>query len=214
MASHLIEEPETSKSKNKPVRKIIMYLGYILLGLVILSFLLYKCITRRRRDGNKDREASRNKEQDVVDANKRASSDAHSTDNKPSTSRPDDSIVTTSNDSQSMVSNSLVVVTTSPVKGLRFDDLLGAQAELLGRGRFGSVYKVLLEDGSNYAVKRVKEWHISSEEFRSRMEKVIQAKHTNVLPPLAFYCAHQEKLVVYEYQPFGSLLKLLQGIDH
>lgn len=114
-----------------------------------------------------------------------------------------------------MVSTSLVVVTTSPVMGLKFDDLLRSQAaELLGRGRFGSVYKVLLEDGSNFAKKRIKEWHISSEEFRSRMEKVIQAKHTNVLPPLAFYCAHQEKLVVYEYQPFGSLLKLLQGIDH
>jgi hypothetical protein len=31
------------------------------------------------------------------------------------------------------------------------------------------------------------------------------------LPPVAFYCSKQEKLLVYEYQQNGSLFKLLHG---
>ncbi|KAF2282908.1 hypothetical protein GH714_043328 [Hevea brasiliensis] len=46
-----------------------------------------------------------------------------------------------------VASSSLVVLTSSLVNELRFDDLLRAPAELLGRGKHGSLYKVLLNDG-------------------------------------------------------------------
>ncbi|CAD6219509.1 unnamed protein product [Miscanthus lutarioriparius] len=96
-------------------------------------------------------------------------------------------------------------------KELRFEDLLKSPAELLGRGRFGSSYKVVVPGGAALAVKRVKDAAVDEEEFRRRMERVGLAKHPAVLPPLAFYCAMQEKLVVYEFQSNGSLAKLLHG---
>ncbi|KAE8689317.1 RING/U-box superfamily protein isoform 1 [Hibiscus syriacus] len=43
------------------------------------------------------------------------------------------------------------------------------------------------------------------------MLRLDQAKHPNVLPPLAFYCSKHEKLLVYEYQLNGSLFTLLHG---
>lgn len=111
-----------------------------------------------------------------------------------------------------MASSSLVVLTSPLVDELRFDDLLRAPAELLGRGKHGSLYKVLLNDGVILTVKRIKYWGISSEDFKKRMERIDRVKHSRVLPPIAFYCSEQEKLLVYEYQPNGSLFKLLHGM--
>ncbi|KAK3033563.1 hypothetical protein RJ639_032411, partial [Escallonia herrerae] len=110
------------------------------------------------------------------------------------------------------VSASLVVLTSPEVNGLKFEELLKAPAELLGRGKHGSVYKVICQDqGMTLAVKRIKDWGISSSDFRQRMQRLDQVKHSNVLPAVAFYCSKQEKLLVYEYQPNGSVFKLLHG---
>ena len=94
---------------------------------------------------------------------------------------------------------------------MKFDDLLKAPAELLGRGKHGTVYKVLGEQGMTLAVKRIKDWTIPSNDFKQRMRRLDQVKHPNVLPPVAFYCSKQEKLLVYEYQENGSLFRILQG---
>ncbi|XP_042020117.1 probable inactive receptor kinase At5g16590 [Salvia splendens] len=84
---------------------------------------------------------------------------------------------------------------------MRFDGLLKAPAELLGRGSHGSVYKVVCEDhGMVLAVKRIKDWQISSGEFRQRMKRLNQVKHTHVMPAVAYYSSGQEKLIVYEFQ--------------
>ncbi|KAK1316833.1 putative inactive receptor kinase [Acorus calamus] len=92
-----------------------------------------------------------------------------------------------------------------------FEDLLKAPAELMGRGRFGSLYKVMLEDGTTMVVKRIKGWGIEREEFEKRMGRLDEVRHRGVLPALAFYCSKQEKLLVYQYQPNGSLFSLLHG---
>jgi len=100
------------------------------------------------------------------------------------------------------------------VNGLKFEDLLSAPAELLGRGKHGTLYKVMFENGIILVVKRIKDWAISSTEFKQRMQRMGQVKHPNVLPALAFYCSTDEKLLVYEYQPNGSLFGLLHGKYH
>lgn len=53
------------------------------------------------------------------------------------------SILEASTESASMASSSLIVLTNPVVKGLRFDDLLKAPAEPLGRGKYGSLYKII-----------------------------------------------------------------------
>ncbi|KAJ9564108.1 hypothetical protein OSB04_000074 [Centaurea solstitialis] len=111
------------------------------------------------------------------------------------------------------VSSSLIVLTSPEVNGLRFEELLKAPAELLGRGKYGSVYKVKCEEhGMMLAVKRIKDWSLGSSDFKSRMKRLNHVKHASVLPVVAFYCSKQEKLLVYEYQPNGSLLKFLHGM--
>lgn len=109
--------------------------------------------------------------------------------------------------------SSLVVLSSPEVNGLKFKDLLRAPKELVRGGKHGSLFKVTLEGGVNVALKRVKDWGISREDFNKRMERVGQVKHPNVLPPLAYYCTEQERLVVYEFQQNGSLFGLLHGND-
>ncbi|GFS32635.1 leucine-rich repeat protein kinase family protein [Actinidia rufa] len=55
-------------------------------------------------------------------------------------------------------SSSLIVLPNPVVKGLKFDDLLRAPAELVGRSKHGTVYKVTLSGGVTLAVKRIKDW--------------------------------------------------------
>lgn len=111
----------------------------------------------------------------------------------------------------SAITSTLVLLTSPSVPSLRFENLLRAPAELLGRGKHGSLYKVMLDSGVNLAVKRIKDWEISDEDFRRRIQKIERTRHSNILPPIAFYCSKQEKLLVYEYQPNGSLFQLLHG---
>ncbi|KAJ0527724.1 putative protein kinase RLK-Pelle-LRR-III family [Helianthus annuus] len=95
---------------------------------------------------------------------------------------------------------------------MRFEDLLRAPAELIGRGKHGSLYKVLPSGGGvPLVVKRIKDWEISRVEFKKRMQRIDQVKHPKVLPLVAYYCSKQEKLLVYEFQQNGSLSKLLHG---
>ena len=113
---------------------------------------------------------------------------------------------------ESAVIPSTLLVLTSPLaKELQFEDLLKAPPELFGRGKHGSLYKVVINSGVVLAVKRIKDWGISEEEFHGRLQKMDQVRHPNILPPVAFYCSKQEKLLVYEYQQKGSLFQLLHG---
>lgn len=106
---------------------------------------------------------------------------------------------------------SLIVLSRPVVNELKLEELLRAPAEMIGRGKNGSLYKVMLPNGIQVVVKRIKDWSISSVEFKQRMQLLNQAKHPHVLSPLAFYCSKQEKLLAYEYQQNGSLFKLLHG---
>lgn len=76
------------------------------------------------------------------------------------------------------------------------EDLLRASAEMLGKGGSGTAYKAVMEDGDEVAVKRM---------------KVGRLRHGNVVPLKAYYFARDEKLLVYEYMPNGSLFWLLHG---
>ncbi|KAK6153321.1 hypothetical protein DH2020_012960 [Rehmannia glutinosa] len=114
------------------------------------------------------------------------------------------------NSTNDKVKSSLMVLSNPVVDGLRFEDLLRSPAELIGRGRKGSLYKVTVNDeGVNLAVKRIRGWDISRDGFKKRMERIDLVKHPNVMPIVAFYCSRQEKLLVYEFQDNGSLFKLL-----
>ncbi|GAB4850022.1 hypothetical protein Ancab_029320 [Ancistrocladus abbreviatus] len=91
-------------------------------------------------------------------------------------------------------------------------DLMKAAAEVLGNGGTGSAYKAMMANGVAVAVKRMKEMNrLGKEAFDAEMRRLASLKHGNILPPLAYHYRKEEKLVVSEYIPKGSLLHLLHG---
>lgn len=91
-------------------------------------------------------------------------------------------------------------------------DLMKAAAEVLGNGGLGSTYKAVMGTGLAVVVKRMREMNkVGNDGFEAEMRRLGGLRHPNVLPPLAFHFRKEEKLLVYEYIPRGSLLYLLHG---
>ena len=98
------------------------------------------------------------------------------------------------------------------VKRFELEDLLRASAEMLGKGGFGTAYKAVLDDGNVVAVKRLKDAQVGGKrEFEQHMELLGRLRHPNVVSLRAYYFAREEKLLVYDYMPNGSLFWLLHG---
>ncbi|CAN1239786.1 Inactive leucine-rich repeat receptor-like serine/threonine-protein kinase At1g60630 [Linum grandiflorum] len=94
----------------------------------------------------------------------------------------------------------------------RLKDLLKASAETLGRGTMGSTYKAVMESGFIVTVKRLKDARYPRvEEFRRQMEVIGRLRHPNLVPLRAYFQAKEERLLVYDYFPNGSLFSLLHG---
>lgn len=91
------------------------------------------------------------------------------------------------------------------------EELLRASAEVLGKGTFGTAYKAVLEVGTTVAVKRLKDVTITEREFKEKIEGVGAMDHENLVPLRAYYYSREEKLLVYDYIPMGSLSALLHG---
>ncbi|OAY31620.1 probable inactive receptor kinase At2g26730 [Manihot esculenta] len=91
------------------------------------------------------------------------------------------------------------------------EDLLRASAEVLGKGSVGTSYKAVLEEGTTVVVKRLKDVVVTKREFEMQMEVLGKIKHDNVVPLRAFYYSKDEKLLVYDFMPAGSLSALLHG---
>ncbi|XP_031473611.1 leucine-rich repeat receptor-like protein kinase PXC1 [Nymphaea colorata] len=97
-------------------------------------------------------------------------------------------------------------------KRFELEDLLRASAEMLGKGSLGTVYKAILEDGSVVAVKRLKEAQPSGrKEFEQYMDMIGRMRHPNIVRLKAYYYAKEEKLLIYDYLPNGTLYSLLHG---
>ncbi|XP_007036158.2 PREDICTED: probable inactive receptor kinase At2g26730 [Theobroma cacao] len=197
--------PSTRKSKDSSSKDFLIYFGYVALGLIIVLLVAYKLVRKKKPKEEKSEAVKKG-----VEA-KTSSNKTSSTSNESKTTEHKSEYSISSAESGVALS-SLVVLSSPTAQGLRFEDLLRAPAELLGKGKHGSLYKVMLDNGvTTLAVKRIKDWSVTSEDFKSRMQRLDQARHPNVLPSVAFYCSKQEKLLVYEYQPNGSLFRLLHG---
>ncbi|XP_051195833.1 probable inactive receptor kinase At2g26730 [Lolium perenne] len=97
--------------------------------------------------------------------------------------------------------------------GYSFDleDLLRASAEVLGKGSAGTTYRAVLEDGATVVVKRLKDVVAARREFASALEALGRVEHRNLLPVRAYYFSKDEKLLVADYLPAGSLAAALHG---
>ncbi|KAF3963681.1 hypothetical protein CMV_011956 [Castanea mollissima] len=92
------------------------------------------------------------------------------------------------------------------------EDLLKASAETLGRGIMGCTYKAVMESGFIVTVKRLKDARYPRlDEFRRHMEVLGRLSHPNLVPLRAYFQAKEERLLVYDYFPNGSLFSLIHG---
>ncbi|KAM4121669.1 hypothetical protein ACB094_01G023700 [Castanea mollissima] len=94
------------------------------------------------------------------------------------------------------------------------DQLMRGSAELLGRGTIGTTYKATLDNRLIVSVKRLDAGKLagaSKEIFERHMESVGGLRHPNLVPLRAFFHAREERLLVYDYQPNGSLSSLIHG---
>ncbi|KAD7117319.1 hypothetical protein E3N88_04587 [Mikania micrantha] len=76
----------------------------------------------------------------------------------------------------------------------------------LGRGGFGTVYKGMLRDGNQIAVKRLaRDSGQGDLEFKNEVLLVAKLQHRNLVRLLGFSIEASERLLIYEYMPNASL---------
>ncbi|XVE76192.1 hypothetical protein DITRI_Ditri12bG0153400 [Diplodiscus trichospermus] len=84
----------------------------------------------------------------------------------------------------------------------------------LGRGSYGFVYKAVLTDGRQVAVKRANAATIirtNSRDFEMELEILCNVRHCSVVNLLGYCSEMGERLLVYEYMPHGTLHDHLHG---
>uniref|UniRef100_A0A0D9V1J7 Protein kinase domain-containing protein n=1 Tax=Leersia perrieri TaxID=77586 RepID=A0A0D9V1J7_9ORYZ len=92
------------------------------------------------------------------------------------------------------------------------DELLKASAFVLGKSGIGIVYKVVLEDGLTMAVRRLGEGGLQRfKEFQTEVEAIGKVRHPNIVTLRAYYWSFDEKLLIYDYIPNGSLSTAIHG---
>uniref|UniRef100_A0A0E0L6E6 Protein kinase domain-containing protein n=1 Tax=Oryza punctata TaxID=4537 RepID=A0A0E0L6E6_ORYPU len=105
----------------------------------------------------------------------------------------------------------LVFVGKGAAYSFDLEELLRASAEVLGKGSVGTSYKAVLEEGATVVVKRLKEVAASRREFSVHLDSLGKVEHRNLLPFRGYYFSKDEKLLVCDYLPAGSLSATLHG---
>ncbi|KAJ0250224.1 Cysteine-rich receptor-like protein kinase 36 [Hirschfeldia incana] len=75
----------------------------------------------------------------------------------------------------------------------------------LGQGGFGTVYKGILLNGKEIAVKRLTRGSDGGVEFRNEVSLLIRLQHKNLVKLLGFCNERDEEILVYEFVPNSSL---------
>ncbi|XWS64050.1 hypothetical protein CRYUN_Cryun06bG0153700 [Craigia yunnanensis] len=87
-----------------------------------------------------------------------------------------------------------------------------SEENVLGRGGFGTVYKGELHDGTKIAVKRMESGVVSEKglaEFKSEIAVLTKVRHRHLVALLGYCLDGNERLLVYEYMPQGTLSRHL-----
>ncbi|CAO2819041.1 unnamed protein product [Amaranthus hypochondriacus] len=90
-----------------------------------------------------------------------------------------------------------------------------SEANKLGIGGFGSVYRGKLPNGQEIAVKRLLSVTVHSvEEFKTEIKLIAKLQHRNLVRLIGYCMKANEKILVYEYMPNGSLDSCLFDEEH
>ncbi|MBA0855518.1 hypothetical protein Goshw_014977 [Gossypium schwendimanii] len=88
-----------------------------------------------------------------------------------------------------------------------------SDANMIGVGGFGSVYKGTLANGQEIAVKRLsRSSKQGAEEFKNEVALVAKLQHRNLVRLLGFCVEREERMLIYEFVPNKSLDCFLFGL--
>ncbi|XP_074325499.1 putative inactive receptor kinase At1g48480 [Apium graveolens] len=192
------EESEESKLSNGAIVGIVVGSVTALLVVILLSFLLF----RKYRIMPQSATPSPQILPEI-----RSRSSRQGTDNRGM----DDGVSRSVNSEDGNGNNGLVFF-KEKTNVFGFEDLLRASAEVMGKdSKLGSTYKAYLDGGNVVVVKRLKNVGVSAEEFTENVDKLGNLEHQNLISPKGYFCGREEKLLVYEYMPMGSLSAALHG---
>lgn len=135
--------------------------------------------------------------------------------NESSTSESEDNEVSPATAQKSKHDNSVrkevetkgeLVTVDGGDKELELETLLKASAYILGASGSSIIYKAVLEDGTALAVRRIGESGLERfRDFENQVRVIAKLVHPNLVRIRGFYWGSDEKLVIYDYVPHGSL---------
>ena len=130
-----VPEKADNQSKGDSKDQTVMYTGYVVLALACLMLIIFKLCKRKKRKERVEGLEAVNKVAVVDDSVSKvgASSIEYKSGVSWSESMGNSSV-------SALVLNSMVVLENTAVNGLKLEDLLSAPAELLGRGKHGTLY--------------------------------------------------------------------------
>ncbi|XP_028782759.1 pollen receptor-like kinase 3 [Neltuma alba] len=192
---------QQGESKNSSGHVMLIILFIVCLIIAVALFLVVR--SRRRLDGDFS-VLSRDSVDEVVQVHVGSSTESRESDSSGRGTGSKRGVPKSGN------ADLVVVNEEKGVFGL--PDLMKAAAEVLGNGSLGSAYKAAMSNGLSVVVKRVRAINqIGRDFFDAEMRGFGRIKHANILTILAYHFRKEEKLIISEYMPRGSLLYVLHG---
>ncbi|GLT62250.1 hypothetical protein SLA2020_349000 [Shorea laevis] len=109
-----------------------------------------------------------------------------------------------------------MVIFKSPVlQSLTSEELLKKKLKLsskdiIGSGGYGTVYRLMINESTAFAVKRLNRGN-ADRGFERELEAMGDIKHRNILTLHGYFTAPHYNLLIYELMPNGSLYNFLHG---
>lgn len=98
---------------------------------------------------------------------------------------------------------------------LELETLLKASAYILGATGSSIMYKAVLEDGTSLAVRRIGESGLERfKDFEGQVRAIAKLVHPNLVQVRGFYWGIEEKLIIYDFVPNGSLANSRYSESH
>lgn len=87
------------------------------------------------------------------------------------------------------------------------------EGNIIGSGGFGTVYKLAMDDGNVFALKRIMKTNEVLDRFFDRELEILGSIKHRYLVNLRGYCnSSSSKLLIYDFLPGGSLDEVLHGM--
>lgn len=206
---------DVSHPSEKKHHKIVGLILGLLTGTLIFiaAVLSLVALVRKRREEREEREEMQSKvetnsiaEENAIKAPSFLSLQAETANSESSEAqKPQQTVV---------IKSGNLVFCSGEEELYTLEQLMRASAELLGRGTIGTTYKAVMANQLIVSVKRLdacKTAITSGEAFEQHMECVGVLRHPNLVPVRAYFQAKQERLIIFDYHPNGSLFNLIHG---